>query len=1064
MFDQQLQSISSFALPTVSSEEGSTQSEAQTASMDGAGVLGPGAGATEETAKVLSHWAEAHGQTGREPAGPESPARPAPPTEAPGTAQGPSCWHAEFAGLQTGSSWDTATSGSPWQALQDGMAGGLAPGFRSQMEERFGENFSTVAISRGLSSQDQGLGVRAVAERERIAAEPSILDAQHRPENQLVLAEELAHIVQKRRGHVVPDALDVLSGWQKPRARRLTGRSQRHGLESEAQTAAATALGGAKPSIAAGARAPARQFHGPGSGKSSLSGLGSAGARGATGSATARLSESPVGKIGAVFDSEANLRDAPSLTSSRVLTKLKFGDRFFAETSYDGWYKVRVLSGGVGYVAAYLVDLAPEPGARLHKIKSGEPAIAIAERYYKNAISQDEKKRDGDLRFYVNVLAYVNPKSIPKPTQDASWKKATTLKDFNIWVPSVEFAHTLRGIVGSGSITGGLWSKVRDTASYVVRNLLAAMPGGNQVLGWLERVGPKIAKVFNHPGQFLTNLMAAVRQGFDQFSSNIVTNMETSIIGLLTDSAAGQGIEMPRRFDAQGILKLSLSVLGISRSSLEQKLIAQGIPASAFQRLEQVGELKPYFADLQKGGIAPVLMKFLEQADTLKETVFGALKNWLSTQVIKQGLIALASILVPGGGLVQLAIKIYDTVMFILDKMKMIAAVVASIADSLANIVDGNIAAAVSRVEQSLKTGLTLALGFLASMAKLGSVGNKVKEVLSSIRAKVEAALNKLVKFIADKAKRLLGKLQGVPPAHSSTGADTKSKEKDEPKNTKPESDPEHDHKVNEGLKQIDVEEEKIDPDKDGKLNRQQAKQVAERVKNKHPIFKKIIAHYQVNQNQIIYEWFASHGNHVSRRKPYTDELEPAADEGTKHNPFPIDWPKPASANYPSLYFGAVRDEAVPQSKLRALVGKPDDKGVVVREYQPHSRSKLPGGQEIGLDTTYYLALGTVVGPLAPEGVYSPGGKVINAILSLYGYRSDTDKLDGDHVHETQLGGPNIVGNLWPLNFSQNRSAGPKIDNHRITLKSEKVITIYQLRQHVAKTHRQYFFKVQSTR
>ena len=45
-------------------------------------------------------------------------------------------------------------------------------------------------------------------QREHIAADPDTLDNQAHPENKQVLAEELAHIVQKRRGSVVPDAVD----------------------------------------------------------------------------------------------------------------------------------------------------------------------------------------------------------------------------------------------------------------------------------------------------------------------------------------------------------------------------------------------------------------------------------------------------------------------------------------------------------------------------------------------------------------------------------------------------------------------------------------------------------------------------------------------------------------------------------------------------------------------------------------------------------------------------------------------------------------------------------------
>ena len=48
-------------------------------------------------------------------------------------------------------------------------------------------------------------------------------------------------------------------------------------------------------------------------------------------------------------------------------------------------------------------------------------------------------------------------------------------------------------------------------------------------------------------------------------------------------------------------------------------------------------------------------------------------------------------------------------------------------------------------------------------------------------------------------------------------------------------------------------------------------------------------------------------------------------------------------------------------------------------------------------------------------------------ILRKYGFDPKQDQMQADHVHEIQLGGPDAVGNLWPLQEGINRSAGPTI-------------------------------------
>ncbi len=270
------------------------------------------------------------------------------------------------------------------------------------------------------------------------------------------------------------------------------------------------------------------------------------------------------------------------------------------------------------------------------------------------------------------------------------------------------------------------------------------------------------------------------------------------------------------------------------------------------------------------------------------------------------------------------------------------------------------------------------------------------------------------------------------------------------------------------GLAEIDAVEAVVDAkDHDGKLTKVQAEQVAATVKRNNPIFTKIIVHYEVAKNEINYEWFASNGIRKSNRKPYTDDLEPAANEGTKVNPFPLDWAKPASAEYPAIYIGDRHAKGgMSQAALKSLheAGKTDN-GVAVQKLEPHSSSVLSTGETLGITSPWQLRVGTTIGPLSPDGTQTPGGGSINAILERYGFQSTLDKLQGDHIHEIQLGGQDVLGNLWPLDYKINAGAGSKIDKTDINLRSGKTVKVYQLRQFVkANTTRQIWFKIKSVK
>ena len=165
------------------------------------------------------------------------------------------------------------------------------------------------------------------------------------------------------------------------------------------------------------------------------------------------------------------LRERPDRKAPEI-TRLAFNDRVFVVrelTTPAAWSLVVTDDRKFGYVwNEWLFVDPPEPNARLHRIGPGESAIGIAEQHYKGATGWGH-----DYRFYVNVLVYTNRgegdkrKGISKDNKDDSWSATKTKAGVYIWVPSVEFADTLRGKVSSGSITYGAWELVKNLAATV---------------------------------------------------------------------------------------------------------------------------------------------------------------------------------------------------------------------------------------------------------------------------------------------------------------------------------------------------------------------------------------------------------------------------------------------------------------------------------------------------------------------------------------------------------------------------------------------------------------------
>ncbi|WP_395849004.1 SH3 domain-containing protein [Cystobacter fuscus] len=177
-----------------------------------------------------------------------------------------------------------------------------------------------------------------------------------------------------------------------------------------------------------------------------------------------------VGRVGIIqWDgaSAVRLRSTRSTTEANIIQTLPFNTSLQIISSWaSGWSQVATRDGQTGFVASeYIWTNLPEPGARLHRVESGVPgtAIAIAEAYYGDLASQWGQ----DLRFFVNVLAYVN--RLPVPPRITGWREVRFRYDTLIWIPSRRYAQSLSDVVNSGSFSHNLATTLGSTAARVTQ-------------------------------------------------------------------------------------------------------------------------------------------------------------------------------------------------------------------------------------------------------------------------------------------------------------------------------------------------------------------------------------------------------------------------------------------------------------------------------------------------------------------------------------------------------------------------------------------------------------------
>jgi hypothetical protein len=201
----------------------------------------------------------------------------------------------------------------------------------------------------------------------------------------------------------------------------------------------------------------------------------------------------------------------------------------------------------------------------------------------------------------------------------------------------------------------------------------------------------------------------------------------------------------------------------------------------------------------------------------------------------------------------------------------------------------------------------------------------------------------------------------------------------------------------------------------------------------------------------------------------------------TEDNPLPLRYPKRVSSGYPTLYFGPrTGGVTLRQRELRAAQSSDERKNRIARmlpaprrtrweeagrpieEYRPHEHRPMPlGGRPIGIAANYQVVRGKKLKLRPGDG--TPGGGRINRLIRAYGYSPANEGADGDHVVEIQLGGIDHLNNLWPLDSSENRSAGATLASMSFNTPSGTTITMRQLKT-LARQGRDIWFRISGTR
>ncbi|MEL6559625.1 MAG: DNA/RNA non-specific endonuclease, partial [Bacteroidota bacterium] len=261
-----------------------------------------------------------------------------------------------------------------------------------------------------------------------------------------------------------------------------------------------------------------------------------------------------------------------------------------------------------------------------------------------------------------------------------------------------------------------------------------------------------ISVIVKDPIGFLNKLISGIKMGFDNFKTNIVDNIMSGLIQWLTGSMGSVGIQVPKDvLSPSGIFDLSMQVLGLTKDYFRDKAVKL-VGKPLVEGMESSIEV---FKIVKSDGITGLWKHVKDQFTDIKQVVMDAIRDMIIKKVIEAGIKWIIGLMSPAGAFIKAAMMIVDIVRFFVERGAQIIELVKAFIDGIKAIASGNVKAVAKAVENALIRSIPVLIGFLAALASVSGLTDRVKKIVERLRARVD----RVIESVVLKAKKAFKKL-----------------------------------------------------------------------------------------------------------------------------------------------------------------------------------------------------------------------------------------------------------------------------------------------------------------
>jgi len=299
------------------------------------------------------------------------------------------------------------------------------------------------------------------------------------------------------------------------------------------------------------------------------------------------------------------------------------------------------------------------------------------------------------------------------------------------------------------------WSKAKAAIGDAIEAILKLK---DLFMGMLAKAAGAFKKIIADPLKFIGNFLSAVKAGFLGFADRIGEHLKKGLQGWLFGKLAEAGIEIPDKLDLQGIIRMVLSILGLTWGAIRPKIV-KVVGEKAMSFLETKAEV---FMILVKEGVGGLWKWIVDKVGDLKEMVMGQIRDFVITKIVKAGITWVIGMLNPAGALIKIIQTLISVVQWIMERGAALVELVGSIIDAVSDIANGGMGGVPAKIEGALSRAVPIVISFLASLLGLGGIGDKIKSILDSVRGPVGKAVDAVIGGAVKAAKGLIAGAKGL--------------------------------------------------------------------------------------------------------------------------------------------------------------------------------------------------------------------------------------------------------------------------------------------------------------